>query len=78
MIFGLFHLINLVSNDDVFTVLIQVAFASFIGFFFGVVVLKANKIIPVTLTHELINFPFSLTFLPSIKTTEETVLQLLL
>ncbi len=70
--FGLFHLINLTNNDDVFAVLIQVIFATFIGFFFGVLVLKTNKIIPVALTHGLINFFFSIAFLPSIKVTEET------
>lgn len=72
IVFGLFHLINLTNNDDVFAVLIQVVFATFIGFFFGVLVLKTNKIIPVALTHGLINFFFSIAFLPSIKVTEET------
>lgn len=72
IVFGLFHLINLINNDDVFAVLIQVVFATFIGFFFGVLVLKTNKIIPVALTHGLINFFFSIAFLPSIKVTEET------
>lgn len=72
IVFGLFHLINLTNNDDVFAVLIQVVFATFIGFFFGVLVLKTNKLIPVALTHGLINFFFSIAFLPSIKVTEET------
>lgn len=72
IIFGLFHLINLVTNDNILSVLIQVVFASFIGFFFGVLVLKTNKIIPVALTHGLINFSFSLAFLPSLNAAEET------
>lgn len=67
IIFGLFHLINLTNNDNVLAVLIQVVFATFIGFFFGVIVLKTNKIIPVAVTHGLINFFFSLVFLPGIK-----------
>lgn len=71
IIFGSFHLINLTKNDDVLSVVIQVVFATFIGFFFGVLVLKTNKIIPVALTHGLINFSFSLAFLPGINTTEE-------
>lgn len=71
IIFGLFHLINLINNDDVLAVLTQVVFASFIGFFFGVLVLKTNKIIPVAVTHGLINFFFSLALLPSIKAAEE-------
>jgi membrane protease YdiL (CAAX protease family) len=73
IIFGLFHLVNLTYNDNVFAVLIQVVFAMFIGFFFGVIVLKTNKIIPVAITHGLINFFFSLVFLPGIKTIEDTV-----
>ncbi|MFK5983674.1 MAG: type II CAAX endopeptidase family protein [Flavobacteriaceae bacterium] len=72
IIFGIFHLINLTKNDNVLAVLTQVVFAMFIGFFFGVLVLKTNKIIPVAVTHGLINFFFSLTFLPGIKVMEET------
>ena len=68
--FGVFHLLNLVKNDNVGQVLVQVVFAMFIGFFFGVVVLKTNKLIPVAITHGLINFSFSLAFLPSLKTMQ--------
>jgi len=71
IIFGLFHFINLTKNDDTLAVLIQVIFATFIGFFFGVLVIKTNKIIPIAITHGLINFFFSITFLPGIKITEE-------
>ncbi|MFT4575231.1 MAG: membrane protease YdiL (CAAX protease family) [Polaribacter sp.] len=71
IIFGLFHLINLMKNDNVPAVLIQAVFATFIGFFFGVLVLKTNKIIPVAVTHGLINFFFSIAFLPSLKFVEE-------
>jgi len=71
IIFGLFHLINLTNNDNVSAVFIQVVFATFIGFFFGVLVLKTNKIIPIAITHGLINFFFSIAFLPSIKVMEE-------
>jgi membrane protease YdiL (CAAX protease family) len=75
IVFGLFHLINLTKNDDVIAVLIQAIFATFIGFFFGVLVLKTNKLIPVAITHGLINFFFSIPFLPGIEETitiEET------
>ena len=64
--FGLFHLINLFKSETVWPVLIQVIFATFIGFFFGVMVLKTNKIIPLAITHALINFFFSIQFLPSL------------
>ncbi|PTM11908.1 MAG: hypothetical protein DA407_00615 [Bacteroidetes bacterium] len=71
--FGAFHLINLTNNDNSGQVLIQVVFAMFIGFFFGVLVLKTNKLIPVAITHGLINFFFSLAFLPSLKTVQDVV-----
>ena len=72
--FGLFHLINLFSSESVLLVLIQVIFATFIGFFFGIMVLKTNKIVPLAITHALINFFFSLQFLPGLKSAviEET------
>ena len=40
--FGLFHLVNLATSDQVLPVLIQVIFATFIGFFFGVLLVVAN------------------------------------
>lgn len=66
LFFGLFHLVNLINNEQVLPVLIQVVFATFIGFFFGVLVLKTNKLIPLAITHGLINFFLSLQTLPSI------------
>lgn len=65
--FGLFHLINLFSSESVLPVFTQVIYATFIGFFFGVMVLKTNKIMPLAITHGLINFFFSLQFLPGLK-----------
>ncbi len=75
-IFGLFHLINLTKNDNVPAVFIQAVYATFIGFFFGILVLRTNKIIPVAITHGLINFFFSIAFLPGIKVMEETELSI--
>lgn len=69
--FGVFHLLNLAKNDNVGQVLVQVIFAMFIGFFFGVLLLKTNKLIPIAITHGLINFFFSLAFLPCFKTLNE-------
>ena len=64
--FGLFHLVNLVKNDSVLgQVLVQVVFAYFIGFFFGMLLLKTGKLIPIAVTHGLINFFFSLQLLPA-------------
>lgn len=70
LIFGLFHLLNLFKNGNVTAVIIQVVYATIIGFFFGVLVLKTNKIIPLAITHALINFFFSLQFLPSLNTSQ--------
>lgn len=69
--FGLFHLINLTKNGLVLPVLIQVVFATFIGFFFGVLLLKTNKLIPIALVHALINFSFSLQNLPGLQSEGE-------
>jgi membrane protease YdiL (CAAX protease family) len=68
--FGVFHLLNLAKNDNVGQVLVQVVYAMFIGFFFGVLLLKTNKLIPIAITHGLINFFFSLAFLPGLKTPQ--------
>ena len=71
--FGAFHLLNLTKNDNTGQVLIQVVYAMFIGFFFGVLLLKTNKLIPIAITHGLINFFFSLAFLPGLKAVEDVV-----
>lgn len=69
-IFGSFHLLNLFKNDNVTAIIIQVVYATIIGFFFGVLVLKTNKIIPLAITHALINFFFSLQFLPGLNSAQ--------
>lgn len=71
MFFGFFHFINLTNNDNVGQVIVQVVFAMFNGFFFGVLLLKTNKLIPIAITHGLINFFLSLAYLPSIKTIQD-------
>lgn len=65
--FGLFHLVNIFPDGPIVPVLIQVVFATFIGFFFGVLLLKTNKLIPLVIIHALINFFFSLQYLPNFK-----------
>ena len=70
--FGLFHLLNLVKNDNAGQVVVQVIFATFIGFFFGALLLKTNKLFPIAITHGLTNFFFSLALLPGIKAPENT------
>lgn len=70
--FGLFHLLNVLKPGPLLPVLIQVVFATFIGFFFGILLLKTNKIIPLAIIHALINFSFSLQNLPSLQSEVET------
>ena len=53
-------------------VVVQVVFATFIGFFFGALVLKTNKIIPVAITHGLINFSFSIALLPGLAVEQQS------
>ncbi|MEM6831077.1 MAG: CPBP family intramembrane glutamic endopeptidase, partial [Bacteroidota bacterium] len=64
--FGLSHLLNLTVNDNVPQVIGQSVYAIFIGFFFGVVLLKTNKLIPLSITHGLINFFFLIGSLPNV------------
>jgi membrane protease YdiL (CAAX protease family) len=63
--FGLFHLVNIFQGGPIVPVIIQVIFATFIGFFFGVLLLKTNKLMPLIITHAFINFFFSLQYLPN-------------
>ncbi|MEQ8302028.1 MAG: CPBP family intramembrane glutamic endopeptidase [Cyclobacteriaceae bacterium] len=67
LLFGLFHFVNFIKSGEIAPVLIQVIFASFIGFFFGVLVIKTNKLIPLAFTHGLINFFLSLQTLPGLQ-----------
>ncbi|MEM9361947.1 MAG: CPBP family intramembrane glutamic endopeptidase [Bacteroidota bacterium] len=66
MFFGASHLLNLTVNDNVPQVIGQSIYAVFIGFFFGVILLKTNKLIPLAITHGLINFFFLFGSLPNL------------
>lgn len=70
--FGASHLLNLTVNDNVPQVIGQSIYAIFIGFFFGVVLLKTNKLIPLAITHGLINFFFLFGLLPSLSVNKES------
>ncbi|MEM6815762.1 MAG: CPBP family intramembrane glutamic endopeptidase [Bacteroidota bacterium] len=75
MFFGASHLLNLTVNDNVPQVIGQSIYAVFIGFFFGVVLLKTNKLIPLAITHGLINFFFLFGSLPNLKTDSNSNLE---
>jgi len=65
LFFGLSHLFNLAVNDNIPQVIGQVIYAIFIGYFFGALLLKTNKLIPIAITHGLINFFFLFGSLPA-------------
>ena len=56
--FGASHLLNLTVNDNILQVMVQAIYAVLIGFFVGVLLLKTNKLLPIAITHGLINFFF--------------------
>ena len=76
--FGASHLLNLTVNDNVPQVIGQSIYAIFIGFFFGVVLLKTNKLIPLAITHGLINFFFLFGSLPSLNNKIEPAVAMIL
>ena len=53
--FGFFHLINLVDGVEPNFVLRQVIFSSALGFFYGILVLRSNSLMPAMLFHFLVN-----------------------
>jgi len=76
--FGASHLLNLTVNDNVPQVIGQSIYAIFIGFFFGVALLKTNKLIPLAITHGLINFFFLFGSLPSLNNKIEPAVAMIL
>ncbi len=71
LFFGSSHLINLSVNDNIPQVIGQVIYATFMGIFFASVLLKTNKLIPLAITHGLINFFFLLGTLPATNSNPE-------
>ena len=69
--FGASHLLNLTVNDNIPQVIVQAIYAILIGFFFGVLLLKTNKLLPLAITHGLINFFFLFNSLPGINSAVE-------
>lgn len=58
-VFGLLHLVNL-DPSNIPATIGQIIYAFFIGFSFGVILLKTNKLIPLAIIHGLINIAFSI------------------
>ncbi len=58
LVFGLLHVVNL-DTSNIAATMGQVIYAFMIGFSFGVILLKTNKLIPLAIIHGLIDFVFS-------------------
>lgn len=69
--FGASHLLNLTVNDNIFQVVVQAIYAVLIGFFFGALLLKTNKLLPIAITHALINFFFLFNSLPGLNNSTD-------
>ena len=53
--FGIFHIINLMGGVELDFVIRQVIFGSFVGLFYGYLVLRSDSLIPAMLFHYLVN-----------------------
>jgi membrane protease YdiL (CAAX protease family) len=53
--FGIFHFINLLGGVEPNFVIQQVIFGSFVGLFYGYLVLRADSLMPAMLFHYLVN-----------------------
>ena len=53
--FGIGHIINLINGADFIPTLIQIIYATALGFLFVIIFYKSKSLIPSILTHSLIN-----------------------
>jgi membrane protease YdiL (CAAX protease family) len=53
--FGIFHIINLLGGVEPDFVIRQVILSSFVGFFYGYLVLRSDSLMPAMLIHYLVN-----------------------
>jgi membrane protease YdiL (CAAX protease family) len=53
--FGIFHIINLMGGMELDFVIRQVIFGSFVGLFYGYMVLRSDSLMPAMLFHYLVN-----------------------
>lgn len=69
--FGVIHLINLISGQNISVTLLQVCYASAAGILFGAVYLRTKNIIALIVVHTFIDFTASL-FIETADTAEVT------
>lgn len=53
--FGIGHVINLFNGADIIPTLLQICYATAIGFLFVIIFYKSNSLIPCIITHALVN-----------------------
>lgn len=53
--FGIGHIVNLLNGAEVFSTLLQICYASAIGFVFTIIFYRSKSLIPCILTHSAVN-----------------------
>ena len=53
--FGIGHIINLLNGADVIPTLLQICYATSIGFLFVIIFYKSSSLLPCIITHSLVN-----------------------
>lgn len=53
--FGIGHIVNLLNNAETFQTLLQICYATAIGFLFTIIFYKSKSLFPCVLTHSAIN-----------------------
>jgi membrane protease YdiL (CAAX protease family) len=59
--FGIGHIVNLLSGAELFSTLLQIAYATAIGFMYTVVFYKGKSLIPCIISHAVINMTSAFT-----------------
>lgn len=53
--FGIGHIVNLLNGAEVFSTLLQICYASAVGFVFTIIFYRSKSLIPCILTHSAVN-----------------------
>lgn len=70
--FGIGHIVNLLNGAPIFETLLQICYASAIGFLFTVIFYRSGSIIPCVITHSTLN-ALSVTAVEASKTFDITI-----
>ncbi|MBD5467661.1 MAG: CPBP family intramembrane metalloprotease [Lachnospiraceae bacterium] len=53
--FGIGHIVNLLNGAEVFSTLLQICYASAVGFLFTIIFYRSKSLVPCILTHSAVN-----------------------